>query len=117
MGVSLTNVEGHHQHLSWSSYRDLLGLAYEYGWKPCGTEPGQWYDENGELNEQMSPDPEKWSGRYFSNDYQWVTDEDAANIADALERALEDQPNSCDEGFQWVRDFIAFCRAGAFSIA
>ena len=30
----------------------------------------------------------EWSGGYFSNEYQWVTDEDAAALADALERAL-----------------------------
>ncbi len=34
-----------------------------------------------------------WDGYYFSNDCQWVTDEDAANIAQALERALEDIPD------------------------
>ena len=36
-----------------------------------------------------------WDGGYFTNDYQVVSDEDAANIADALERALDDVP---DEG-------------------
>ncbi len=30
----------------------------------------------------------EWSGGYFSNDYQWVSAEDAAGLADALERAL-----------------------------
>jgi hypothetical protein len=41
----------------------------------------------------MSPDPDEWNGGYFSNDYQWVTEEDAANIADALQRALDDIPD------------------------
>src|SRR5215217_8992532 len=52
MGVSLTKVAGLHQQFNWASYRALLELAYEYGWKPAGTEPGQWYNaETGELVE------------------------------------------------------------------
>ncbi len=37
----------------------------------------------------------RWSWRYFTNDHQVVSDGNAANIADALERALDDVP---DEG-------------------
>jgi hypothetical protein len=117
MGMDLHGAAGYFRFNNWSWYQ-VLELAYEYGWKPAGTEPGQWCDpETGELDEQLSPDPDEWDGTYFSNDHQWVTDEDAANIADALERALEDKPDSSDEAKQWVRDFIAFCRAGAFFIA
>ena len=36
-----------------------------------------------------------WGGGYFTNDYQVVSDEDAANIAEALECSLDDVP---DEG-------------------
>jgi hypothetical protein len=144
-----------------TSWCKMLELAYEYGWKPAGTEPGQWFNsETGEVDEQMSPDPDEWDGNYFTNDFQWVTDEDAAHIADALERALDDIPDfDTDEKWvnygptnvptspverslveqglavsgpngllspleyfsgeakQRVRDFIAYCRAGAFFIA
>jgi hypothetical protein len=93
-------------------------LAYEYGWQPAGTEPGQWCDpETGELNDQISSDHDEWDGTYFSNDCQWVTEEDAANIAEALKRALQDKQDFSDEAKYWILDFIAFCRAGDFSIA
>jgi len=118
MGVALGNVAGDHQHLNWASYRALLELAHEYGWQPTGTEPGQWCDpETGELDSQLSPDPDEWDGTYVSNDYQWVTKEDAANIAEALERALEDKQGFGNEAKHWIRDFIAFCRGGDFYIA
>src|SRR5215212_4482688 len=106
-------------------------------------------------------------GGYFMNDYQVVSDEEAANIADALERALDDVPDEgggdhlltpaqyqaaqrdelsqeeLDKAIEqfmerraasppqippqtpasyfagekdYLREFIAFCRAGAFSI-
>lgn len=92
MGMDLSGAGGN-EYFSNVAWYKILKLAYEYGWQPQGTEAGQWYDENGELNRQLSPDPEEWDGTYFSNDFQWVTDEDAANIADALERALDDVPD------------------------
>jgi hypothetical protein len=116
VGMDLSG--GGTERFSNRSWCKMLELAYEYGWQPAGTEPGQWCDpETGELVEQMSPDPDEWNGGYLSNDNQWVTEEDAANIAEALERALENEPDFSDEGRQWFRDFIAFCRAGAFKIA
>jgi hypothetical protein len=160
MGMDL-NGAGGYQRFSNTSWCKMLELAHMYGWKPAGTEPGQWVDQStGELNEQMSPDPDEWDGSYFTNDFQWVADEDAAHIADALEQALDDIPDFdtnekwveygstnlptspverslVEEGFvvsgpneslssleffsgedkQQVRDFIAYCRAGAFFIA
>jgi|SRR5215204_2593331 len=92
MGMDLSGAGGY-ERFSYPSWRKILELAYEYGWKPQGTEPGQRYDENGELIKQLSPDPDEWNGGYFSSDYQWATDEDAANIADALQQALDDIPD------------------------
>jgi hypothetical protein len=88
-----------------------------------------------------------WNGIYTLNDGQWVTDEDAGNLAAALEQALPDIPDEdalahklepdpfepdrwivkegeeltlpeffFGEGKEWVREFIAFCRQGGFSI-
>jgi len=106
-------------------------LAYDHGWKPAGTEPGRWTAPEtgeliageliaGELIEQLSPDPETWEPmNYFSNDFQWVTDEDASNIADALEDALDAKPDDKELGggsTDYLRKFITFCRAGAFFI-
>jgi hypothetical protein len=127
MGMDLTNKAGGTERFSNASWREILMLAYEYGWKPAGTEAGAWIDpETGELNKQLSPDPDEWDGDYFSNSFQWVTEEDAASIADALERALKDKAERdtdsspeyfSGEGKQKIRAFIAFCRVGEFFIA
>jgi hypothetical protein len=59
----------------------VLTLAHEFGgWEPLGTEPPESWEWR------------EWSGSYQSNDYQRVTEEDARNLADALERALPDVP-------------------------
>jgi hypothetical protein len=93
MGMDLGGKGGYFR-FNNATWREVLKLAYDYGWKPAGTEPGRWIDEMGELDKQMCPDPETWESMdYFSNGYQWVTDEDAGNIAEALERALEDIPD------------------------
>jgi hypothetical protein len=85
-----------------TSWCKVLELADRYGWKPAGTEPGRWVDPStGKLDKQLSPDPEEWDGSYFGNSFQWVTDEDAARIADALERALDDIPDF-DAAEKWV---------------
>ena len=105
----------------------VLRLAYDHGWKPAGTEPPRWIDANtGELCAQLPPDMETWNSMgysmdYYSNSGQGVSDQDARNIADALERALEEDETS-DEGLaqssiDCLREFITFCRAGGFLIA
>ena len=54
MGMDLSGVGGN-EYFSNVSWYKILKLAYEYGWQPQGTEVGGWYDENGELNRQLSP--------------------------------------------------------------
>jgi hypothetical protein len=74
-------------------WRHILLLAHRYGWRPAGTELDLYLTKiEGMMEQDRHPD-EDWDGTYFSNDLQWVTDEDAANIAQALERALEDIPD------------------------
>jgi hypothetical protein len=60
---------------AWDFYR---WLARRYGWKAAGTRA-----PNGPLSRP-------WDGGYRWNDGQWVTREDAAAFADALERNLGD---------------------------
>ena len=36
---------------------------------------------------------ENWDGEYYTNSMQYVTPEDAINLAEALERALENIPD------------------------
>ncbi len=145
MGMDLNSAKGCTERFGQSTWASMLQLAYLYGWEPLGTEPHQWIDpETGELDER-SQDPDKWDRNYTSNDFQWVTEEDAARIAQALENALEDildhdvgetrveygpkmvftgpgVPTGLLEYFsgagkQRVRDFVAFCRDGAFFLA
>jgi hypothetical protein len=100
MGVDLSGAGGH-QRFSHMSWHKVLDLACEYGWQPAGTELPRWHDETGALIEQWSLDANEWDGGYSSNDGQYVTDEDAAHIADALQRALEDIPDF-DTGERWA---------------
>jgi hypothetical protein len=65
---------------TWGS---LLRMAYSYGWEPAGTQPGPVYGDSDRL----------WDGDYFTNSGQVLTNEDAAALADALERALLDIPD------------------------
>src|SRR5215217_4990890 len=109
MGVDLMNANGDYKRFNWSNWRALLELAYEYGWKPAGTAPPQWQylDHDGNVDHERTKAywwcEEDWSGTYFYNERQWVTEEDAANIAEALERTLEDIPDEqTDEDVQAV---------------
>ncbi|MBT4557603.1 MAG: hypothetical protein HN749_00015 [Nitrospina sp.] len=92
----------------------LFNLAFENGWAPEGTKtPGtiQMINPYGD-----GPYPEildNWCGSYFSNDLQVVTEEDATNMANALDRSLEFKVSDDDE---WLREFIMFARSGDFVI-
>lgn len=153
MGMDLLG-RGVDFHFNWTNWRRVLELAYRYGWVPAGTELDHFGKVDEELAEQYRHPYEDWDGTYFGNSFQWVTAEDAANIAQALERALEDIPDedtvselaarlsfelegagvrsidkelekrisvldwfSGEEGKQFLREFIAFCRVGGFRIA
>jgi hypothetical protein len=62
----------------------ILRLAQAYGWQPAGTV----IDEGDLCNFPNG----RWDGGYQTNDYQRVTADDARNIANALDRALNDLP-------------------------
>ena len=68
----------------------LLDLAYMYGWKPVGTQPGI---SNEIVANGIETVTEKWNGDYDCNDGRIVTSEDASKIAAALEAALDDIPD------------------------
>ena len=78
MGMDLSGSQGA-MSMNWAGWRKLLQTAEKHGWQPSGTEP-PWYYE----------DPTEWEGGYFSNDGQYVTEADAKNIADALQRAEDE---------------------------
>lgn len=80
-----------------------LDLAYRYGgWEPAGTNFNadmvraecEMHDcSPEEIEAAIAENRAAWDGTYFTNDYQVVTAEDAANLAAALERALADVPD------------------------
>jgi hypothetical protein len=136
MSLDLVN-ERESTHFTVYVWDQTLALARMYGWKPAGTqEPTDWVvEEEGRV----------WNGGYISNSGQKVTAEDAGRLADALERGLDDIPDSyaawhkADEGRDGgplipvgqnlsplealsgentsaIIEFIAFCRRGAFEI-
>jgi hypothetical protein len=103
----------------------LIDVAQRYGWEPAGTHPPEfevWHGGIHELGvvEVMALQVQKavrWDkSNYYTNDHQEVTAEDAANLADALEAAMQrGEALEGDEPF--LRDLVDLCRAGAFYIA
>jgi hypothetical protein len=67
-----------------------LAVARAFGWEPQGTEaPDQvTYNADGTTTPSFSMPPDQWDGNYVTNDWQFVTDSDAANLAAALDRAI-----------------------------
>jgi hypothetical protein len=63
-----------------------LELAELYGWQPLGTQPPFGHDFH-ELNAE-------WDGNYLTNDGQIIKAQDALSLANALEKALGDIPDS-----------------------
>ncbi len=64
-------------YLTVPQWQGLLRIAGIFGWRPART---------------VLDSVEGWTGGYLSNDNQVVTAEDAANLAQALEDALQDIP-------------------------
>ena len=87
MGMDLRGAGGT-ERFSVTSWWKVLQLAQEYGWQPTGTQAPTFTLADGTVEAV-----EGWSGTYLSNSYQRVGDEDAANIAEALRRALGDIPD------------------------
>jgi hypothetical protein len=71
---------------SRQSWAKALELARSYGWQPKGTRAPHAYDLY-QLNAE-------WDGRYLTNDGQIVKAEDAYSLAAALERSLNDIPDT-----------------------
>ena len=164
MRYDLRNSQGEFR-LVKGEWEKALSLARMYGWEPLGTAAAVWAEaglDGQEKREHEHVNP-RWRDGSGRNDHRIVTAGDAANLAAALERALDDLPDQdCLEyaksrlkdlcaawgvppprpefgelivldgptadraspreffsgpGKQQIRDFIAFCRSGAFTIA
>ena len=68
---------------SWAKALELAGF---YGWKPLGTRPPSIYDFH-----SLNAD---WSGTYLTNDGQVVKTADALALAHALQKSLDDIPDT-----------------------
>lgn len=134
MGHDLSGAGGEFR-ASGGSLGHLLELAEAFGWEPAGTCPPWDY-------EKREPIFDKWDGNYFCNDWQKVTTVDAANVAQAIRRALDVQVELSIMGededvlkarkgnairwlnlrkdrksqLEWVRNFAEFCEAGEFYV-
>jgi hypothetical protein len=71
MGVDLTGGPS----MNWWAWRSCLDVAQAFGWQPAGTIAPPDYTA-------------EWSGNYYSNDFQEVTDSDAYALASALFRGI-----------------------------
>ena len=85
MSIDLTSESGAMLNPSGSVWCFYLRLAEAYGWIPAGSLPPEGMGL------------EQWTGAYDSSDGQRVTREDAAAMADALERVLADPAKEATE--------------------
>jgi hypothetical protein len=117
MGYSLLGAKSELS-LNESTYREVLRLANLHGWKPQGTlqpvaPPESW------MGSEPRYLPAKPGVGYFGNDGQIVTDEDAIEIALALDRWLATPEAQCDETQPFsevVTAFSCFCKESGFDI-
>src|SRR3954470_22740492 len=88
MTMHLVNRNQEEFGISILSWYKVLNLAYICGWVPAGSvAPVDWESDSEDALQHA------WDGRYHSSDGQWITAEDAARFADALENGLDDIPD------------------------
>ena len=132
MGVDLFSLKNNQDiAFNWSAWRFLKKTALDFGWKPLGTVINPeasmivWEEDNlseiewHRIKKGMERVGETWEGNYDTNDTQTVTDQDAANLLQALTRAINDQDflESIDEGaFAVIKEFMDFLKNGSFLI-
>lgn len=93
MGYDLYSKNDEHYRFNISSWSALLDLAERQGWEPMGTilYEYEYDDEDNRINSGVLD--VEWEGTYYSNDGQIVVVDDALNLANALENALDDIPD------------------------
>ena len=121
-------------------WEQVLDMARDHGWSPYGTDAPTDPRLSNWLTQE---DVDNWLGSYRSLDNQRVIDDDALNLAYGLEQLLNNNPDAFPQlgnngiwtCFLWkdsaynrvtvslstgmkdkIRDFIAFCREGGFTI-
>lgn len=90
MGMNLVR-DGEGVHLSTFGWLFALGLAENYGWQPMGARQQLCECDPPAEGPFLCLRCDKWERTdYASNDWQCVEAEDAAALASALEKALEE---------------------------
>jgi hypothetical protein len=133
MGVDLFSLKNNQDScFNWAAWRFLRNTAREFGWEPMGTvmnleDPlAPWEGEDlTDLEKQRIKNGVKkmskgWEGTYCSNEDQIVTDPDAANLLQALTRAINNRGflSSIDEeSLDVIKEFMEFLKNGAFRIS
>lgn len=69
-------------------YGGMLHVAHIFGWKPAGTKRPTAYDEYDDDGNLIRIGIEDWDGNYHEDYLQEVTEEDAANLVAALDKAI-----------------------------
>lgn len=138
MGYDLRNGDWY-LGLTISGWRKLLDLGRRFGWHPLGTvltdkSVRTVYGNQEPTQEVIDSAIASWDGAYLACEGQYVTAEDARNLADALETALpflgdqsssawskieydEDHENSWkDSRSELLLELIEFCRRGSFRV-
>lgn len=122
MGVDLASPNGS-EHLNWYDWETAFNLATKHGWRPAGTvlDEGALYqirpESEGEERARLVAEANaRWSGSYFTNDLQTITEEDARQFAAALRRGGDALEASTPRDAAFFREFAGFLEAGPVRI-
>jgi hypothetical protein len=132
MGVDLFSLRNNQEAwFNWTAWKFLLNTAQEFGWEPMGTvinleDPlASWEGEDlTDLEKQRiikraESLSKSWEGFYTFNEDQIVTEPDAANLLQALTRAInngEFLSSIGEDSLDVIKEFMGFLKNGAFRI-
>lgn len=133
MGVDLFSLKNNRDAcFNWTAWKFLRDTAREFGWEPMGTvinleDPlspregeGLTDLEKQRIKKVVEEQDKDWDGNYASNEDQIVTDPDAANLLQALTRAINKRDfltSINEDSLAVIKDFMEFLKYGAFRIS
>src|SRR3989344_4396145 len=91
--------------INWAGWRLALETAEKYGWKPEGTLMEENFLVSEDKSSKVTDENKSWSGTYYSNDFQKVTEVDTNNLGKALKRAITKErklTNLSQDDIDWV---------------
>ena len=133
MGVDLFSLKNNRDAwFNWTAWKFLRDTAKEFGWKPIGTvvsledpisslEKEDFTDlEKQRMKKKFKKQSNNWDGIYSSNEDQIVTAPDAANLLQALTRAVNNRKflvSINGDSLDVIKDFMELLKNGAFRIS